>query len=142
MVQGHSSDPKMSRCRATPVEHNGASERSELAPLWSTGEALHRDILGSLEWPCTIRYSRGSVQGHVPARSRFWPCTQDLEGGMNGGGMLRFFQPCAGRLLSGKVLHMIQGVDWKVLLVYVGRPPTDAKGGYGPNRRKPRIWPH
>ena len=19
---------------------------------------------------------------------------------------------------------------------------TDAKGGYGPNRRKPRIWPH
>ena len=26
MVQGHSSDPKMSRCRATPVDHNGASE--------------------------------------------------------------------------------------------------------------------
>ena len=39
MVQGHSSDQTQAWCRATPVDQNGASERSELALFWSTGVA-------------------------------------------------------------------------------------------------------
>ena len=63
-------------CSATPVDPNGASSLRSLALFQSTGVALHQACVWSLEWPCTIRYCCGSVQGHAPARSKIWPCTQ------------------------------------------------------------------
>ena len=80
MVLGHSRFQKQAWCRGTPGSHNGASERSELAPLWSTGLALHHACFGVLDWPCTIPGCGGQVQGHGPAPSRLTPVSWGLAG--------------------------------------------------------------
>ena len=80
MVQGHSRFQKQAWCWGTPGSHNGASERSELAPLWEPELPQHRACFWNLDCPSTIPGFSGLVLGHAPARSGLLPVPGGLEG--------------------------------------------------------------
>ena len=89
-----------------------------------------------LEKLCPKVVSDHQNAGRMPSKQRFWHCRPIRE---NRALNVNFFNPGTPPPLSEEAhARFATGRDPPLSGVAL----TDAKGGYGPNQRKPRIWPH
>ena len=97
-----------------------------------------------LEKLCPKVVSDRQNAGRMPSKRRFWhfrPIHENLGPNVNDSRLNSFGDVGPG--VAGEVSHGLSETYPPPCLAET-KPEgslTDAKGGYGPNRRKPRIWP-